>query len=241
MITKSEWQSVSHQLKAGDPPTAEEMLAYSRGELSAEEEARVRERLVSHPDLVRTMTEPFPSEGAEPGDPDFMSDEEFATHWASLRNPIPRRGRVLHFWHYSTAIAATLAIVLTTLLWQANSRVAQPRVVWEQQVLFPDGRRGPQNEPATLTAQGESVLLVIPLIGQSHFDRYRLEILNVASNRSIWTSDALRPGADEAFAILVPRRFLGPGTYQIVVHGVSGTREERLATYSLRVPNLGVR
>jgi hypothetical protein len=216
------------------------MLAYTRGELSPEEEARVRERLAGHPDLVRTMTEPFPAEGANPGDPDYLPDAELATHFASMQKRMhvakpAERGRVLQFWRYAAAIAAGIAVVLGALLWQTSANLVQPRVVGEQQVLFPDGRRGPSSEPATLTAQGESVLLITPLIGESDYDRYRIEIVDASSDRPIWSSDALRP-EDDSFAILVPRRFLKPGIYRVVVFGITGTREERLATYSLRAP-----
>ncbi len=251
MITKTEWQTVTRQLMAddrrrlGEPPTAEEMLAYTRGELTPEQEARVRERLVCHPDLVRTLTEPFPAAGAEPGDPDFLPDEEFASHWTAMqtrmRGERPAEGaRVLQFWSVqfwrtSAALAAMLAVVFGTLLWQARSRVSEPRV-WEQQVLLPDGRRGPGTDATTLTAQGESVLLVIQLMGARDFDRYRFELVNVDSRRSLWSSAALEPPDGNAVAILVPRRLLKPGTYQIVAYGVAGVSEERLASYSLRVP-----
>jgi len=223
-----------------EPPTAEEMLAYTRGELSSEEEARVQERLVAHPDLVRTLTEPFPTEGANPGDADYLSDAEFATHWALMQKRMRREmpaagGHVVQFWRYSTAIAATVAVVLGTLLLQTSLKLAQPRAVWEQQVLFPDGRRGASSETATLTAKGESVLLIMPLIGQRDYDRYRIEVVDAASERPIWRNDALRP-EDDAFAILVPRRFLKPGTYRVVIYGISGAGEERLATYSVRAP-----
>ena len=51
MTTKTEWQAVNQALMAddrrrvGEPPAAEEALAYMRGELSEEEAVRVRERL----------------------------------------------------------------------------------------------------------------------------------------------------------------------------------------------------
>jgi hypothetical protein len=60
--------------------------------------------------------------------------------------------------------------------------------------------------------------------------------VNVASGRSLWNSAALEPPDDNAVAILVPRRLLKPGTYQIVAYGVTGASEERLASYSVRVP-----
>src|SRR3712207_3458883 len=89
MITKTDWRTVNEQLMNDhrprlDPPTADEMLAYTRGELSAEDEQRLQERLVRHPDLVRTLTAPFPTEGAKPGDPDYVSDEEYPAHWRAL-------------------------------------------------------------------------------------------------------------------------------------------------------------
>jgi hypothetical protein len=247
MITKSDWRAVNQQLMAddrrrlGEPPTTEEMLAYTRGELTAEEEARVRERLVCHPDLVRTLTEPFPTEGAEAGDADYLPDEEFASHWSEMQTRMgrgrPAEGaRVLPFWRFSAALAAMLAVVFGALLWQARSKVPEPQVVLDQQVLFPDGRRGGNADAGRLTAQGDPVLLVIPLIGQRGHERYRLELVNADSGRSIWQSAALRPREDDAFAIVMPRRLLEPGTYQIIVHGSTTTGEERLASYSLRVP-----
>jgi len=223
-----------------EPPTAEEMLAYTRGELSAEEEARLQERLVQHPELVRTLTVPFPMEGAEPGDPDYMPDEEFAAHWtrppvaAGRRWASRRHAGAPRFWQWSTAAAAAIAVTFGALLWQ--ERRSEPIVLSEPQVLFPDGRRGPgPREAAPLTAEGDVVALVTPLIGQREFDRYRLELVD-ESQRAVWSSDTLRRREDDTFVILVPRRFLKPGSYQIVVYGTAGASEEKLASYSLRVP-----
>ena len=245
MITKSDWRTVSQHFMAderrrvGEPPTAEEMLAYSRGELSAEEEARVRERLVCYPELVRTLTEPFPAEGAEPGDPDYLSDEDFAKHWASLQSRRTRKppvNRRVQFWRGVAALAAAIIAVLGVSLWRARERLSQPTLLWEEQVLFPDGRRGPSGQPATLTAEGDSILLVVPVLGEREFQRYRLEIVSAVSDRTLWSSTAPHPGESRSFVIVVPRRFLKPGTLRVVVHGVAGASEERLAMYSLRVP-----
>jgi len=244
MITKSDWQSVKQELMADErrrlePPTAEEALAYTRGELSAEEEARIQERLVCYPELVRTLTAEFPAEGAEPGDPDYVTDAEFTMHWEAMKkrmSPAPREGRVLQFWRWTAAVAATIAIVLGGSLWQATIRMAQPRVVWDQQVLYPDGRRGGGQDAVLLTGQGESVLLAVPLIGQRDYTRYRLEIVDAGSARAVWSSGPLAPRDDETFVILVPRRFFEPGLYQVAVYGITGAAEERLATYSVRVP-----
>src|SRR5204863_147400 len=119
MNTKADWQAVGRQLReedrrgAGEPPTADEVLAYTRGELPPEEEASVRERLLCHPDLVRTLTEPFPAEGAKRGDPDYLTDAEYEFHWAAMQKkmqkpvqPVSQPGRVLHFWRFAAAVAA---------------------------------------------------------------------------------------------------------------------------------------
>ena len=246
MTTKSEWQIANRQLRAdqrkrlGAPPEAEELLAYSRGELSEEEEAHVREWIAADPELARAQFEPFPTEGAAPGDPDYLSDAEYATQFAAMqkRRPHPAKedGRVVQFWRSAAAIAATVAVALGVLLWQAKERVSEPRIVWEQQVLFPDGRRGPGQDAAVIAPQGESVLLAIPLIGQRDYQRYRLELIAGESGRVIWRSAPIAPPDDETFSIVVPRRFLDPGPYKIAVYGVTGATEERLATYSLLVP-----
>jgi hypothetical protein len=245
MITKSDWQSVHQQLvaeqrqKFGEPPTAEEALAYSRGELSPDEEAHMRERLLSHPELLRTLAAEFPAEGAEPGDSDYMTDGELAIHWNSLqkrRSARGERGRVVQFWRISTALAAAIALALGVMLWQSTQRVAQPSVVWEQQVLFPDGHRGGGSAPTELAARGDTVLLVIPLISEGTHSQYRIEINGAGNGRTVWNSGPLAPREDQTFSILVPRRFLEPGDYQVVMIGISGAAEERLATYSLRVP-----
>jgi hypothetical protein len=254
MITKSDWQAVARQLREEDrrrvgeePPTADEVLAYTRGELSPEEEASVRERLLCHPDLMRTLAAPFPAEGAKRGDPDYLTDAEYEFHWAALRRKARKSaptvaasapGPVIHIWRFAAAIAAAIAVVLGASLWQANLRLAEPRIVSEQQVLFPDGRRGGGQEAATLSVQGDSVLLVIPLIGQSEYQRYRLELVNAASRKPAWKSEPLAVRDDETFTLLVSRRFFAPGTYEIVVSGITGATEEKVATYSLRVPPL---
>jgi hypothetical protein len=244
MITKSDWQTVHRQLladdrlKVGPPPTAEEMLAYTRGELSPEDQARVRERLISYPELLRTLTAEFPAEGAEPSDPDYLSDEEYAVHWASLQKRMPRAaagGRVLQFWRWTAGVAAAIALILGGALWQAIHRIAQPRVVADQQVLFPDGRRGGGEAVTPLTGHGDSALLVIPLSGPHDYQRYRLELIDAESRRTLWRSAILAPPENDTFAILVPRAFLHPGICRIAVYGISGATEERLATSSFRV------
>src|SRR4051794_22595474 len=182
MITKSELSDVNGKVMAenrttnGEPPTAEEVLAYTRGELAPEEEACIRERLIAYPELVRTLTTPFP-EPAEPGHPDYLSDHEFARYWKALQKRRQRSNRGLQFWRAFGAIAAALAVVFGGLLWRAEIELKKPQAVWEQQDVYPDGQRGIGEQPNRLTANGEAYLLLLQqLPADITADKLRAEI-----------------------------------------------------------------
>jgi hypothetical protein len=238
MTTKSEFAAAlmadDHQRRI-EPPTAEEMLAYTRGELPADEAARIRERLIAYPELVRTLTAQFP-EAAEPGHPDYLSDDEFAGRWAALQKRRQRSegGRVLQFWRAFGAIAAALVVVLGAMLWHAQTELKNPHLL-VQQVLLPDGQRGGGDVATAVTAQGEFFLLV-PYVGESAAEGFRAEIAAVSSGKKIWTSDAVRRNPDDSVMIVVPRKYFGAGRYQVRLYGVTGARQELLSTYTIRVP-----
>src|SRR5687768_11605132 len=165
MIRKSDWQAVQQEMIAadrqqlGEPPTAEEMLAYSRGELSPEEEARVRALLVAYPELAQALTARFPT-----GDDDSLSNEEVSKRWKSFRSRIhgeAEGGKVLQFWRASTALAAGLTLVFGGLLWREMSR--GPRVLPDPHQLYADGQRGGAGEAVTLTGSDEVFVLIVPL------------------------------------------------------------------------------
>lgn len=242
MTTKSEFATANRELNAenraslGEPPTAEEVLAYSRGELAPDAQARIRERLMVYPDLLRTLTAPFPAP-AETDHPDYLSDHEFTRHWKALqkRRQRPRRGP--QFSHAFGAIAATLAVVLGVLLWRAEAKLKKPQAVWEQQDLYPDGRRGVEGAPKALTANGESYLLVPALGSDLTAEKLRGEIVDAANpSRTVWSSEAVPRTSDSSFVILVPRDSLKAGTYRLVVYAITGERQEPLSSYTFRVP-----
>jgi hypothetical protein len=243
MITKSDWQDVHQTLMAegrrtlGEPPTADEMLAYTHGELSPAEEERIRELLVVYPDLVRTLTEPFPAKGAEPGDPDFMSEHEFARHWKSLQTKMDRPKEVsgLQFWRVSAVLAAALVLVFSGLLWKARSDLAQPRAGWEEQVLWPEGGRGGGEGAVTLVGSGPYYMLVITVTGDPRYARYRVELVDEAGER-LWSGLLPARGDDGTLSLMVPRTFLKPGRHRIMLYGIDGAREQQLETYALKVP-----
>ena len=244
MTTKSELSAANrdliteNRLAIGEPPTAEEVLAYTRGELAPDEEARIRERLIAYPDLVRTLTTPFP-EGADPDHPDYLSDHEFARHWKALQKRRHRSDGGLQFWRTFGAIAAAVAVVFGGLLWRAEMQLKQPQAVGELQELYPDGQRGIGGQPNTLTASGESYLLVPTLSPDLAVDKLRAEIVDAANpSRTVWTGRTVPRTPNGSFVIFVPRDSLKPGTYRLVVYGITGERQEPLSSFTLRVPAL---
>lgn len=239
MITRSDWQTVNEQRMAADrerlggPPPTEEILAYLRGELSAEDEERMRERLVCHPELMRALAVPFPKEGAEPGDPDYVSDEEWPAHWASLQKRM-KGGRVADFRRHGwTALAAVVALVFAGLYWQAESKSRRPQVAGEEVTLLSDVRRGPAGPPQPVVIDGDAVVLAAVVTAPEEHDAYRIAIFDRNGSRRLWQSEAVRPRSDRRVAIRVPRAFLASGDYRIVLYGLEGSREESLAMYSV--------
>lgn len=221
-----------------EPPTSDEMLAYMRGELSADDEARFRDRLIPYPELVRTLTASFPAEGAEPGDDDYLSEEEYARHWAALQRRM-RRDAVVPFWPAVAAIAATLALVFGALYWRAHTEQRLPRVLTvDGQTLFPDGNsRGGANDAATVTPHGDWYSLVPVLMDERPFDNYRVELFDARVNpqRSLWSVSGLRRSENATLIVAVPRSFLTPGTYRLAIYGTKGAREEHVNNYTVRV------
>jgi len=247
MITKSELQNAHRAMldeeraRIGEPPTAEELLAYSRGELSHEDEERIAGLLACYPELARGIAEPIPAAGANPGEAGYVSDAELAERWTMIRDQLPQRtsseprGRVLQFWRIASGIAAALAVAFGAMLWQARSALGEPRVAGEQQMLLPDRTRGAETEtPPTVSTHDDTYVIVTPVTTEQPFAQYRVEIVD-ESSRSLWKSAPLAAPANGNVAIVVPRTFLEPGRYRVVLSGVAATGEEKLETYSMRV------
>lgn len=244
MTNKSEWQEANRRVtveqreKLGDPPTADEMLAYSRGELSESEEERIRDLLVAYPELARMYAAPFAEEG-EPG----VSPEQVAAGFDDLQRraggkAVPLRAPVRRY--LPTTVAAALALVFFGLFVQAENRARNhardcqvPRILGEPQQLDADGNRGP-GSPTLLRKDGEAYLLAPHLINSVRYPHYAIELHD--ANGAIWTSHSAAAGK-ETFQIVIPHDFLRTGvTYQLRIFGVDGETRRPVGSYDVAVP-----
>ena len=245
---------------AGAPPSDDELLAYSHGELPEAAAARVREYLVLHPELVRPLVEPIPElYRGEPGDPDYLSDDQMEEDWArleaSLPTPVrdaaaaPGGGTVVPFrrrlqvWRSSALAAALLACILGGLYLRTLGELRRqetPRLP-ERRLLLPDRERGSRGEQPPIAVplpSGVPELLLMPSLADvPRYPRYRVDIVDLQDpqEKVVWSESNAPRTREDTFEILVPRPFLAPGEYRIDVYGLSGRRWELLSSYTVEI------
>lgn len=235
MIGKDDWHAAAEELMArererlGGPPTPEEVVAYSRGELSDEQAERVRALLVHYPQLTDVLTEP------PPVDDGVLTDEEVAQDWAKLRArlasaPAPIVAHPLFTMTHVLAIAASLAIVFVALLF-VQSRRNQVRLISEldepglgqRHIVMPIiGRRGVSlPRPYPLPSDEKLYWIAPALLGEPHHAVYGLDIFDVRVSppRRIWSNRNLAVKPSDEFEVAIPRTLLDPGIYRLDVYG----------------------
>lgn len=154
--------------------------------------------------------------------------------------------REIRSWQLSAVAAALLAILFGGLYLQAQrelrrqeKELREPRFNIEHRLLLPDGQRGAatQQPPIPLPSEAENFLLIPALINHPQFPDYGLEIQDLSGTppRPIWSGRGLRRRSDDTFEIWVPRAFLKPGRYRLVVYGLDAGRKEPLASYTVRL------
>jgi len=252
MITKSDWKAVHEQMladerrKLGDPPTFDEVLAYTRGELPAEEEERVRALLVAYPELALAVTEPFPDE--DPADRELVSDEELASRWKALQERVgsapaqEEGGRVLTFsGGWLAAAAATLVFGGLFVNEHRNvrelrARADAPRIV-NVQTLRSSAVRGGGSTRLTLQEQRGGFVFAIPKAGlpPKAMEHRNFTIkLRDQSGKWLWESEILA-APETTFHIGIGSEYLPAGQYEIVLYGRDGQRQEWLSSYVVNV------
>ena len=227
MITKSDFDAVFQKMteeeRAKHPlPTSEELLAYTRGTLSEEEAEAFRERLMAYPELVRTLAEPFP-EPAQPGDPDYLSEHEFARLWRA-----PAARGALRLWQSVAAVAAVVAVVAGVQAARLRNELVQPH--GGALTVLSGAARG-IDDAGTLSANKAQILY---FRASDAYQLYRVEIRD-AGGKLRWLSKEPLRAQEESITVFIPAHFLAPGKYDIVLYGLAGARQEELEHNPVRV------
>jgi hypothetical protein len=254
MVEHKEWETayretIEHgRAHIGEPPTPEELVAWSRGELPESEEERMRERLAWYPDLAAALAE---DDEAVEDESSILTREQVATDWELIQqrmtSPVsphlaaqasaPRPAR----WNRWT----TVVPVLTTLVFAglfAQSRftidalrdeLEKPKESVERIELHSTVPRGPVSaRPITLQPSTKHLVLVLNVEEDLRANAFRVEMRDLEAEppSTVWRSSITR-GSDGTFSIEIPRAFLTSRTYQIDLF--TNTRDEPIAIYPI--------
>jgi hypothetical protein len=229
--------------RPADHPSADRWIAYHRGELSADEEARLQEHLARCRDCfdLAAGAAEFAQADAEP---DTGQDVETTALWRLLRpqlepppanvrdirerSAVPRRPS--RGFRLSTTLAATFFVAtvgLTVLTLQQRSELGVLRAPQANMPTaeFIGGERAAGSEESI--PAGPRMLVFHP---REDLPAWRLSIRDAATGREL-SAHELRPDQNLAFNVYLPKG-LPPGRYRLELADGSGKVRE---THRLRV------
>lgn len=254
MVKTDDWRTAFREVvergreRLGDPPTPEELVAWSRGELSESEAERIRELLALYPDLAAALNE---SEEAPDDEAPVLSRADLDADWELLQqrispqhvSPHVAAERVAHQpsfpWRWSTVVPALAALVFGALLVQSRFTVRalreqlnQPRENVERVMLLESASRGPDAAtPIALQPTTRYVVFTLPVPDDVRAGQLQVGMrnLDLPSRPVVWRGSVTRAG-DGTFSIEVPRSFLTERSYAI--HLYLEGEAQPLATYT---------
>jgi len=218
-----------------DHPMPDELVDYQAGDVTAEEEARIQEHLALCPACARAVLEV----GALPEVrlSERTVDAEWARFQARTGTQPGRRRSAVGPW---SAAAALFLVVLGLTFEMGRLRreaggVDAPRVGGQIVDLLPVGedvqRSAGGAEAVQAPAWVDHLVLILNLTREPVLPVYAFRI-TAADGREIWRGGDLRPGADGALTLEVPRRLLPAGEYRI---GLSDGSGAPVLEYALRL------
>jgi hypothetical protein len=226
MITKNDWDAAldawvtEERERLGGPPTPEEVVAYTRGELADAEAARVRALLVYYPELTSLL----------------LDDADAPA--------LPKRWTPHSLLRFMPLAAGLLIALLTVLLIQSRGELARsaqenrtPYVHQTRYELQALQSRGVGELPVYELPPGEErYLLALTLLSETAYERYRIDIVAISGGRSnvVSTMKTVRP-AEGTLELSVPRPLIQSGTFRIDVYGIEGDRTERVESFRIRI------
>ena len=241
-------------------PSAEDLHAWTEGNLSDEEGERVRKALEDHPELAEDLQRPLPE--PEPGTPYYLSDQQVEAGWTRLAASLPALAEASD----SQATVVTLeskdrtdagadrrtlfalaalffVVIFGALYFAARQEVAlleaalrSPQATPQHRLLLPDLQRG-DSGPVLLSTNHEHFLLKPALIDTEGHSKYRLRALLIEGEgeREVWATD-LGPPKKNTFEIWMPSSFLEAGQHRLELSGIRDDGTTRvLATYTVQL------
>ncbi len=227
--------------KPTDHPSPDQWIAYQRGELSADEEARLQEHLVRCRDCfdLAAGAAAFAQPDEEPG---AAQETETAAVWRLLRpqlDPPPQNVRNIadgprrpsQGFHLPTKLAATffVALIGMAVLYLQQRSALNAALAARANVPIYDivaGERGPAGQELTVPA-GPRMLVFHPA---EELPAYRLVIHDAATGRELGPYK-LKLNPDHALTLDLPEG-LTPGRYRMELSDGTG---KVLETHLLRV------
>jgi hypothetical protein len=221
-----------------DHPSPDRWLAYQRGELSAEEEARLQEHLARCRDCFELAGAASAFAQADE-EPDAGQEVEAAALWRLLRpqlDPPPQnvrdiadRPRPSRGFRLPTTLAATFFVGLIGMTaWNLQMRSALRAPLPNAPIFeIASSERALDGQELTMAA-GPQMLVLHPT---EELPAYRLVIRDAATGRELSSSE-LRLNRELALTLYLPEGLLPPGRYRLELSDTAG---KALETRLLRV------
>jgi len=247
----------------GGAPTPEELLAYRDGLLDPAARQVVEEKLAAYPEAAQTLADlaAFPDLDETPE----LTEEDLDVRWQAFRkrleevesprppvpSPGPRRDALpgrggtdrSRGWSSTFRLAAAAIVALATGFFAG--RGSRPDLPDGVAVNVTIAELTPVEEGGTrslatveMPDTSEEVMLVLGLLDEREFADYEAEILT-ADGVQRWSRGGLRPTKLGTFHLGFRRDALPPGTYRVHLYGRDGERRTPLATYDLRLLEVG--
>lgn len=247
--------TVGAELRGGvsGHPSARELTAYHRDELTDEEMERIRDHLSLCRDCADLVLDVASFAEPEAGSRTFAASEGMPAAWESLRSrlpdderspatviPFPRKTPRLLPRSAPIAAALVVAVVCGWMIsrWQSGEApgLGEPQLTVPVQDLFPRSyRRGSDPLPSLeVPTEARIFLLQLNLADAGSYPDYFLRIVDAAGGE-IWSGNGLRRTAAGNFRIALPRRLLPAGQYGIELYGVGGSSRTLLERFDLSI------
>jgi len=241
----------------GEPPTADELVAYLEGELGPVERSRIEAALARHPEAadalaaLRSFPDVEPPPGYRP-----PSKAELDEQWRQFRGrlgwdeepsseprpalagvPHPQAAAAARAWPLRVAAAIAFLGIGAVLGWivgrvapgGGGAPSASVAVVQLAPVGAPTRGLAPGGDEL---AEADRLLLFLASAEAPRAGDHRVTIA-AANGGAVWRTAEARPDATGTLRVDLPGDFLAPGTYRILVEPLETGRPTE---YELTIP-----